>query len=377
VLTVHLKGLTGFRSLAALAVVWSHITLSLPEFGLNPHIFGTSIDGMPRGLLLAGFGVSMFFALSGFLITYLLLFEERLQPVNISSFYVRRILRIWPLYYIYLAACLLVYMIFNLEFAKSSVLFYLFFSANIALISDRLLPMLAHFWSIGVEEQFYLFYPFLFKWRSKLLSILVVLVVFLISLKLGFWFWDRKINHNLPLSILHVNRFHCMMIGGIGAMLYFENRSWFVTFCTYLPVQLFCWGIVFLVAINVFHIASILDNEIISGITTIIIIGQITRKNYILDLEHRLFEFLGKISYGIYVIHPVIIFFTSQALKGYNLNSLLGYIFIYAVITLITIIVSYLSYEYLEKRFLKFKGKYSVVASSPIQNTYKEDIKTW
>ena len=84
---VYLDGLNGIRAIAAMAVVISHITLHLADFKLNPYIFGRLADGSPRGLLLAGYGVNMFFALSGFLITYLLLLEKEKQ--NKYPFFLR------------------------------------------------------------------------------------------------------------------------------------------------------------------------------------------------------------------------------------------------------------------------------------------------
>ena len=73
---IYLPGLNGIRAIAALAVVIAHITLNFKDFGLDPYIFGAYDDGNPRTLDLAGYGVSMFFALSGFLITYLLCKEK-------------------------------------------------------------------------------------------------------------------------------------------------------------------------------------------------------------------------------------------------------------------------------------------------------------
>ncbi|MAZ37152.1 MAG: hypothetical protein CL842_06855 [Crocinitomicaceae bacterium] len=96
---IYLPGLNGIRAIAAIAVVVSHITLSLDDIGLDSNIFGTYDSGKPRALDLAGYGVSMFFALSGFLITYLLWLEKEKQPIQIRKFYLRRMLRIWPLYY--------------------------------------------------------------------------------------------------------------------------------------------------------------------------------------------------------------------------------------------------------------------------------------
>jgi peptidoglycan/LPS O-acetylase OafA/YrhL len=120
--TIYLPGLNGIRAIAALAVVVSHTTLHLGLFGLDPHLFGNG-DGRPRTLDMAGFGVTMFFALSGFLITYLLCREKEIAQVNVKKFYARRILRIWPLYYAYFLICLAVYFIFHIEFEAASTLY--------------------------------------------------------------------------------------------------------------------------------------------------------------------------------------------------------------------------------------------------------------
>ena len=73
---IFFPGLNGLRAIAALAVVFSHITVELGQFNLSPFLFGARENGNPRGLDFADFGVTMFFSLSGFLITYLLLAEN-------------------------------------------------------------------------------------------------------------------------------------------------------------------------------------------------------------------------------------------------------------------------------------------------------------
>lgn len=362
---IYLPGLNGLRAIAAIAVVLSHITLSLSDFGLNPHILGTSMEGNPKGLLLAGFGVSIFFALSGFLITYLLLLEKEKQAINVQHFYFRRILRIWPLYYLYLALCLLTYFLFDISFDPISLFYYIFFSANFAMIFSGTLPYLVHFWSIGVEEQFYLFYPWLIRKKRNLLQLLGSITLFLILLKLLLWVIDRKTGLSHPLAFLHINRFHCMLLGGLGAVLYYQNNTRFIDFCTNKASQFIAWFIVLLTALNIFHIASVLDNEIISCVTVIIIIGQITQKNRIINLEQPILNFLGKISYGIYVIHPLIIFYSSKLLHGVSVSPVYYYFILYIGITLTTIVVAYISYTYFEKAFLKIKSKFSGVANSP------------
>jgi peptidoglycan/LPS O-acetylase OafA/YrhL len=161
--TVHFPGLNAIRAVAALAVVISHITVSLKEFNLNPYIFGASADGEPQGLLLASHGVSIFFVLSGFLITWLLLAEREIQTISIKKFYLRRILRIWPLYYLFLAVCIIVIISIGTGLNLRSLILYIFYAANVPFVLGMSLPFLGHYWSLGVEGQFYLFWPWLVK----------------------------------------------------------------------------------------------------------------------------------------------------------------------------------------------------------------------
>src|SRR5829696_2370093 len=170
---VYLPGLNALRAIAALAVVITHITFELGTFNLDPSIFGTFKNGLPRGLDLAGFGVSIFFAISGFLITFLLQNEKEVQPINIKNFYLRRILRIWPLYYLYLVIAVLTITILGYDLEIRSLLLYVFFAANIPYILNIPLKFLSHYWSIGVEEQFYLFWPWVNKKINRIIPFIV------------------------------------------------------------------------------------------------------------------------------------------------------------------------------------------------------------
>jgi peptidoglycan/LPS O-acetylase OafA/YrhL len=146
----HLPGLDGLRGLAILPVVWHHAT---PR--PLPGIWG-------KGAV----GVDLFFALSGFLITTLLLRERRQRPLQLGAFYWRRALRIFPLYYLVLAA----YALHALWLPDSpaaqhflrSLPYHASYTAN--WLVDYAVPhdvMFAFSWSLCVEEQFYLVWPLL------------------------------------------------------------------------------------------------------------------------------------------------------------------------------------------------------------------------
>ncbi|MEI7802897.1 MAG: acyltransferase [Bacteroidota bacterium] len=363
--TIHLPGLNGLRAIAAFGVVFSHLALQLKSFGVNPYLFGINPDGNPNGLMLATYGVSIFFSLSGFLITYLLLHERAIKPINIKNFYIRRILRIWPLYYLYFLIVIITLEFFKIDFPKTSVWFYLFLSANIPFLINQNILLVDHYWSLGIEEQFYALWPWLMKIsKQNILKFSVRLLIGLLLLKLLFRLVEIKYSYSLPINILSVFRFQCMLIGAVGAMLYYKNNKILISIATNIITQIISWIIIFLVILNIYHLVSVLDQEIVCVIAVFLIIGQSNKKNRIINLDIKPLDFLGKISYGIYVIHPIIIFFIAKLWGDIDSPFLKNYFVIFGTVSITTIFVAYISYNYFEKLFLKLKSNYTTVKSS-------------
>ena len=360
---IYLPGLNGLRTIAALGVVISHTALEMVRFNLSPFLFGEK-NGKPTGSLLGAYGVTIFFALSGFLITYLLLNEKKEKEINIRKFYLRRALRIWPLYYLYLFISVIVLLATN-NFHFKGFIFYFALMANIPFIFNFALDFLHHYWSIGVEEQFYLFWPHLFKGKEKNWApIVIFLIVLQYLIRVAVWY----LYPGSPVAVFSlVNRFDCMMVGGLGAILYARKNKLFLKYIDNKLVQIFALAIIGLLIINRFHINAIVDNIIISFVTLIVIVGQINVRNRVISLDNNLFDFLGKISFGIYVYHPLVILFYSHFL-GALANRWYSYCLVFGLVTITTILVAYLSYEYYERYFIKLKEKYSIVRSKGARN---------
>lgn len=365
---VHLPGLNGFRALAAAGVVLSHIVIAaITELGLNPHILGTLENGEAKGLQLAAYGVTIFFVLSGFLITYLLLKEKEIQAVNIKHFYVRRILRIWPLYYLYLVICLIVMFALAMPVEMRSLSFYIFMVANVPLIIKGInIPLLlGHYWSLGVEEQFYAFWPWIAKKENgKLLKLAIGITLGLILLKMIFWVVSVKYGVDTPYIAMSITRFQCMLIGAVGAILYYVGYPWFIKLSTNLYTQLICWGVILFIIANRFHVASVLNHEFVSVVTLFLIIGQVTKKNRLINFDNKLCNFLGKISFGIYVYHMLVLFAVTALVTHLAVTPIWQYILLTVLTITITIVVAYVSYQFFEKRFLQLKHNFSAVNSS-------------
>jgi len=359
--TVYLKGLNGLRAIAALLILIGHTTSFI------------KMDGRNLSELIIGFdGVTLFFVISGFLITYLLLKEKhKTNDVHIGKFYLRRILRIWPIYYLFLLIGLIISLIdttYTGSFADKSIFFYLFFAANIPFIFQQAIPLIAHYWSIGVEEQFYLLWPWFVKLnRNKLIVKILIFVVAFFILKSSLWY---ICGHDYWLyDFMSVTRFHCMLLGAAGALMFYQKKQWFIRFCSDKWIQGLSWISGILIGTGLLKLPAPLTSEITAVISLIIIIGQVqTDYKVWINLEKEWFDFLGKISYGIYLIHPFVILLFVYLYSNLNLSDEILTALLYVSVLITTIVVSYISYQYYEKPFLKLKKSFTVIKSSASKN---------
>ncbi len=368
--TVYFPGLNGLRALAALSVLWGHTFQD--TFG----IWKTSAGNiLPSHNFFSIDGVTLFFVISGFLITYLLLKElDKTNTINIPKFYMRRILRIWPIYYGYIIACIAILAILPTllgggnTLINSTLYYYLFFAANIPFCWAGGLWPIVHYWSIGVEEQFYLFWPWLARiGKKRILPIAVAVLIIWLACKWGSYAFLGK---TFVYRFFGVTRFHCMMWGAIGAILLHQQNKRFITLFTNKWITSLAW-VLFLTSGLYSHLMpSPCQAEYIAFLALILIMSQVATKPFIINLENRVCDFIGKISYGIYVIHPMLIYLLSLAWNKMQvaLPDGVQITLIYTFVTAITIFVAWLSYTFYEKRFLRIKTRFAVVQSKSSQN---------
>ena len=146
----RVPSLDGFRAFSIILVVVGHLA------------FPPALAKLHRYLELGGLGVRFFFVISGFIITDLLIKEyKKAGTINLKNFYIRRILRIFPVYFTYILVIYLIDLSFQLHIAPMAYLSSCFFIQNFELSNN--VWLLAHTWSLSVEEQFYLIWPNLFK----------------------------------------------------------------------------------------------------------------------------------------------------------------------------------------------------------------------
>jgi peptidoglycan/LPS O-acetylase OafA/YrhL len=415
---VHFPGLNALRFFAAMIVLVTHVEFVKKFLGHNDNLWiqlekkigfnaiDTIVSGGPNGpirwlsplVTFGGYmGVVFFFVLSGFLITYLLMIEKRERgSIQIGKFYLRRILRIWPLYF--LLVILGFFVLPEIEWFRLipqedqfykhyllNLICYVLMLPNLAFsIVMEGAPNLGHLWSVGVEEQFYLFWPLIIAFSPRPQRAIVVFIGVWLLVKLSFLILQKMILGLPDLDpdlmifswwesmkrLLGTMKFECMAMGGLGAWWIYRRDHFILRICYSRPAELLSYlsilPIIYLVPKSFYSIMHI----ILTIPFLVIILNVATNERAILRLRGHYFNVLGKISYGIYMYHFLCIMFSFNALDYifHFPKNLLWWqsVLLYVVSISFTVGISYLSYSYFESRFLRWKQKFSVVHSKDV-----------
>lgn len=307
-------------------------------------------------------GVNFFFVLSGFLINYLILTEiKALSNFNYKNFIIRRILRIWPLFFLVTAIGFLIKGNWN------NILFYLSFLNNTLAITDQSSLNFALFplWSIAVEEQFYLIIPFLlflFGLNNHRHFFLFYLVLILISLIYQFNNYSHR-------EIIHYSSLACttdISIGALGAILLSGNlniRKIIQQIPKWLNVVVYIVGFLYII-LSVYVDKTVFvsfERFIFSVFFLFIILDQAFCKKWYHD--SKLFQFLnvsGEYTYGYYMFHMIVLFTVHRCWQLFNLpdNVFIDIILKLIISIVLTYFIAKYSYRFFELPFLKFKNKF-------------------
>jgi peptidoglycan/LPS O-acetylase OafA/YrhL len=285
-------------------------------------------------------------------------------------------LRIWPLYFLLVIIGTLVVPLafdmlllnYQMPYTLSQVWFYfLFFLPGLVtfFFGHHLLEPL---WSIGIEEVFYLFWAPLFKFgKQKIIPILITIIVMKALLLVMATYWIKD-----PLFVFVVNtfRFEAMAVGGLGACFIFDRKSDLSGLFIYKkPVQVLLYGtmityLLFFTTVNnalwnrIFN-TPVVSTLFIDGLFLYLIIGVSLIDHNLLKLRSKGLNYLGEISYGIYMYHLIIIFGIIQFLRKYlaQLSEPISSLVFYSIVLVAVIAVSSLSKVLFENYFLNLKKK--------------------
>jgi peptidoglycan/LPS O-acetylase OafA/YrhL len=229
---------------------------------------------------------------------------------------------------------------------------------------------LQQLWSIGVEEQFYLVWPVLAKLTAKriLLAIIGVIVVKLLLIEYqSAIVVDQNYSQTYRNFIAFLNnlRFENMAIGALGAYVLF-HRHWLLKVLFHPLVEKLALAFMLY---NVLFLNPPDDPRLNFWLTIpyiVFILNVSSNPGSTLKLENRLFNWLGQLSYGIYMYHLAVVYLVFMAFSFVNIwtwNNWVYNLVIYSLIIGLTLAISEASYRWFERPFLRLKNRFTVVKS--------------
>ncbi len=296
-------------------------------------------------------GVDFFFCLSSFLITYLLLKEQSRNSYSQIRFIMRRILRIWPLYFLVVIAGFglvpALADVFSYDLTLPPLLPFLLFYSNfyMAVAGVAFFFPLTFLWTIAIEEQFYMTWSFVFRWSRKALWItLGVLMLLHFTSKILEWHSYFNPLTYLPYfvfgAIIAINQERLSKVPG-----YFKALLWIVVVSSvFLNHQLFDEGM------------AVYFEQSYYALLFALMIGLHTMTSIPNFLKP--FAYLGRVSYGLYLWHGFILVLITFIWTYFGLVESLSSTLLWKPLLelLITISIASLSYQWIERPFLRIKN---------------------
>lgn len=369
----HITELDGIRGFAVLLVIIFHF-LNQPILSDNlfDHIFKETFS-------IGWIGVDLFFVLSGFLITRILI-NTKSSTNYFTSFYYKRTLRIFPLYYLYLI--LIFFILYPLLFNKVSEVeqnkilmsehsqaWFWLYASNIKQVIDGAFfgGGLGHLWSLSIEEQFYIVWPCIIYFFSvknaKLISWILILLALLLRVYICFYNIDPEV-----IYVFTLTRMDALVMGALVAIYLSEN-----TVINYVFVKRLLLGTCFFTVMLIYlfgphsgkHPLIYTIGYTLTAVTfsLLILLTQSTTVFFARPVFKSSFMvFFGKYSYAIYIFHPLVrqvmlkLVGEPKVILGTQTPWSIAFVLL---CTAGTVLVALISWNLFEKWFLKLKDKFA------------------
>ena len=370
----YIKGLDILRFIAATGVVIHHISYGLAQnHKVTTPFLSYHLDS-------GAFFLNLFFVISGFLISAILFKELDTGKFNIKNFFVRRILRIWPLYFfVIIAYNIILPLVMNT--GKIADILYNVFFASLFITNFQAIFYTIHkstyliLWSVGIEEQIYLIFPFImlfFKSKRIMMAGLLTLI--------GLLSWIY-----IPDLITSPNGYNAeyfftlsyLYYFGIGCLLTFlipkNGKSHKIDTLLLNPI----FQLIVLI-LGFAYVFDVLDSPklpkyfplFVNGILPTYLIYCAVRGKLIINvLSDKVTKFLGNISYAMYLIHIQVIglgMILTRKMNPETSHFVMYDLFLTIFTIAMTILLSGLLHKFIEKPFLKLKKRYTSISNKTI-----------
>ena len=354
----------GLRTFAVGFVIFSHYTIEIDHLIGFDHYLGQM-------------GVTLFFVISGFLITSILIGNKENQAQSnghiLRQFYIRRFLRIFPLYYFIIFAGF----VLSIPECREQIFWLLTYIPNWLLKTPSGdLHYFSHLWSLGIEEQYYIVFPaiFLFVSHKKTPTLFISMIILGIIARIFIIFWGYHTRQTDQITWVGQRiTFCCLDPFGIGGLLAFfkfyysektrlfvnQKRLWIA------PLMLSMAACI-LMMLNEKHVflwlTGIIFNRLFMALASVWIIAMASYSDFkgILGkiLTNKIVVYLGKISYGIYVYHYIVPYFFS-GVHPFKSVRVVDFLLLRGSYLLTTILIASISWYLLEKPINDLKRYFS------------------
>ena len=342
----HIRGFDGLRAISIILVIITHLGVynDLPD----QHFVRVRMWPLFSG----GTGVNIFFTLSGFLITRLLIIEKlRAGSIDLKRFYLRRFMRLTPPFVLFMIINIVLVLLGFFEISAFGMLasfFYLYNFIPTTLYNGHL----GHTWSLAVEEQFYLFWPLIINGISRkityyiafyLIFISAIVLLFMSDIEIPGTRTGIKLNDAFHASRLFIPAVGPIMIGSVFAFIHerknvlFQNWIWCAPILYLFPL----WSPIMLI-----EAAPIIQSFGVGITLSWVVVHQ--EAAFISVLEWSPLAYIGRISYGIYLYHVIFMGMGRGA----------GLIPVFPWNVLVSILFAIVSYEFIERRILRLKDRF-------------------
>ncbi len=361
--------LDGVRGVAILLVLAHNLNVIAGPQSRPGHVIDLVDD-------LGWVGVQLFFVLSGFLITGILL-DTQDSNNYYRSFFGRRVLRIFPLYYATLAVAFLVLPIFAVHHPDGTHQVWLWtYLSNWAEPTGRGVDAFPHFWSLAVEEQFYLAWPFVVRWLNRRQLALVCVGLFVLALAIRIALRASGVGPE-PVYMWTICRMDALVAGALLATLLRMPRSAYLVKRWRWQLG---WAAVAIAAAGFVitrgdprttFLSQTIGYTILAAAFTVLVFAAVlaecrSRGWLRAGLRWRPLRIFGTYSYGLYVFHmPLHLFVGKPLLVRYapeEIGAKLGLAYL-AAATAVTLAAAVISYHLFEKPLLKLKHRFTAQKS--------------